>query len=78
VDFDGYLRQGGRVLPVVMRAEQQFQGIGQQDPDVSPGAAAVTAIRRAALVLPIAMQGLVSTAVGRLAVAAKATDMGSE
>jgi hypothetical protein len=32
VDFDGYLRQGGRVLPTVMRAEQQFQASGQQDP----------------------------------------------
>ena len=44
VDFDGYLRQRGRILPVVMRAEQKFQEIGEQDPDVSPGAAAVTAV----------------------------------
>jgi len=43
LDFDGYIRQGGRVLPVVVRAEQQFQAAGQQDPDVSLSAAAVTA-----------------------------------
>src|SRR5262249_50466780 len=46
LDFDGYLRQGGRVLPIVMRAEQQFQAIGEQNPDISPGAAAVTAVDR--------------------------------
>jgi hypothetical protein len=44
VDFDGYLRQRGRILPVVMCTEQQFQESGEQDPDVSPGAAAVTAV----------------------------------
>src|SRR5580700_4845600 len=44
-DCDGNLRQGGRVLPVMMRAEQQFQAAGQQDPDVSPGAAALAAVR---------------------------------
>jgi len=44
VDFDGYLRQRGRILPVVMRAEQQFQEIGEQDADVSPGTAAVTVV----------------------------------
>ena len=44
LDFDGYIRQGGRVLPVVVRAEQQFQAAGQQDPDVGLSAAAVTAV----------------------------------
>ena len=43
-DFYGDHRQGGSVLPSVVRAEQQFQATGQQDPDVSPGAAAVTAV----------------------------------
>jgi hypothetical protein len=32
------------VLPVMMRAEQQLQAIGQQGPDVSLRAAAVTAV----------------------------------
>ena len=44
VDAHGDLRQGGRVLPVVMRAEQQLQAVGEQGPDVSLGAAAVTAV----------------------------------
>jgi len=44
VDFDGYIRQGGRVLPVVVPAEQQFQAAGQQDPDVSLSAAPVAAV----------------------------------
>ena len=45
MDFDSYLRQCGRVLPIVMGAEQQFQAIGEQDPDVSLGAAPVTAVQ---------------------------------
>ena len=68
VDVDGDLRQGGRVLPVVMRAEQQLQAVGEQYPDVSLGAAAVTAIHggkrrgqaavgRLALLLPISASG---------------------
>src|ERR1700733_4962338 len=44
VDVHGDLRQGGRVLPVVMRAEQQLQAVGEQGPDVSLGTAAVTAV----------------------------------
>ena len=44
-DFCGDLRQGGRVLPAVMSTEQQFQATGQQDPHVSPRAAAITAVR---------------------------------
>jgi hypothetical protein len=68
VDVDGDLRQGGRVLPVVMRAEQQLQAVGEQGPDVSLGAAAVTAVhggkrpgkapvRRLALLLPVSASG---------------------
>jgi hypothetical protein len=44
LDFGGYLRQCGRVLPVVVRAEQQFQAAGEQDPNVSLSAAPVTAV----------------------------------
>jgi hypothetical protein len=44
VDLDGDLHQLGRILPVVVRAEHQFQEIGEQDPDISPGTAAVTAV----------------------------------
>ena len=44
VDVDGDLRQGGRILPVVMRAEQQLQAAGEQGPYVSLGTAAVTAV----------------------------------
>src|ERR1700722_9944448 len=68
VDAHGDLRQGGRVLAVVMRAEQQLQAVGEQCPDVSLGAAAVTAVhggkrrgqapvRRLALLLPISASG---------------------
>ena len=68
VDAHGDLRQGGRVLPVVMRAERQLQAVGEQGPDVSPGAAAVAAVqggkrpgkapvRRLALLLPVSAPG---------------------
>src|SRR5690349_1998243 len=68
VDAHGDLRQGGRVLPVVMRAEQQLQAVGEQGPDVSLGAAAVTAVhagkrpgtapvRRLALLRPVSASG---------------------
>jgi hypothetical protein len=40
----GDLRQGGCVLRIVVRAEQQFPEAGQQDPDVSLSAAAVTSV----------------------------------
>src|SRR6185369_16869748 len=67
-DVNGDLRQGGRVLPAVMRAEQQLQAVGEQSPDVSLGAAAVTAIhggnrpgkvpvRHLALLLPVSASG---------------------
>jgi len=29
VDFGSYLRQGGRVLPTVVRAKKQFQAAGE-------------------------------------------------
>jgi hypothetical protein len=68
VDVHGDLRQGGRVLPVVVRAEQQLQTVWEQGPDVSLGAAAVTAVpggkrpgkgpvRRLALLLPVSASG---------------------
>ena len=68
VDAHGDLRQGGRVLPVVMRAEQQLKAVGEQHPDVSLSAAAVTAVHggkrrgqapvgRLALLLPISASG---------------------
>src|ERR1700733_11420246 len=68
VDAHGDLRQGGRVLPVVMGAEQQLQAVGEQDLDVSLGAAAVTAVhggqrpgkapvRRLALLRPVSASG---------------------
>ena len=44
VDVDGDFRQGGRVLPAVMRAEQQLQATREQGPDVSLGATAVAAV----------------------------------
>ena len=64
VDVDGDFRQGGRVLPAVMRAEQQLQATREQGPDVSLGATAVAAVhggkhcgkapvRRLALLLPV-------------------------
>jgi hypothetical protein len=46
LDVEGCPRQSGSVLPIVVRAEQQFQIAGQQDPDVSPGTAAVASVRR--------------------------------
>ncbi len=68
VDAHGDLRQSGRVLPVVMRAEQQLQAVWEQGPDVSLGAAAVTAVpggkrpgkgpvRRLAPLLPVSASG---------------------
>jgi hypothetical protein len=44
VDVHGDLRQGRGVLPVVMRAEHELQTVGEQDPDVSLGTAAITAV----------------------------------
>ena len=43
-DFHGRLGQGRRVLPVVMRAEQQFPAAGKDGPDISLGAAAVATV----------------------------------
>ena len=44
MDVYGHLRQGGCMLPVVVRAEQQFQETGEQDPNISLSATAITAI----------------------------------
>jgi len=67
VDAHSDLRQGGRVLPVMMRAEQQLQAVGEQGPDVSLGAATVTAVhggkpgnapaRHLAPLLPVSASG---------------------
>ncbi len=45
LDLYGYLSQHRRVLPVVMRTEQQLPGVAKQDADVRLGAAAVTPVR---------------------------------
>jgi len=45
LDFGGHLGQRGRMLPVVMRAEQQVPATVEQDPDVSLRATAVAAVR---------------------------------
>src|SRR6266851_6863076 len=44
LDLDGDLRQGARVLPVVVRAEEQLQAAGQQHPYVSLSAATVATV----------------------------------
>ena len=44
LDFHGNLCQRGCVLSIVMRAEQQFQAAGEQNPDISLSTAAITAI----------------------------------
>ena len=44
LDDDGHQGQGGRVLPVVMRAEQQVMAAAEQDTNPGPSTAAVAAV----------------------------------
>jgi len=45
MNIDRETGQRCRVLPVVMRTEQQFLATAEQDPNVSPGATTVAAIQ---------------------------------
>jgi len=45
LDCDGNLGQGGRVLPVVMCAEQQGLAAAEKDANIGLSAAAVAAVR---------------------------------
>jgi len=45
LDCDGNLGQGGRVLPVVMCAEQQVLAAAEKDANVGLNTAAVAAVR---------------------------------
>jgi hypothetical protein len=41
LDVDSDLRQRSGMLPAVVRAEEQFAGVGEQDADVRLGTAAI-------------------------------------